>query len=124
MIISACQVNNVMRVYGDQLRQSRISNKQKNTNAHSPDRVSISADARRKSIIDRTASNIADRITQYGPHDNVEKEVFEEHENKYSKNLAKSKNRPNELIFKEIDDNGETIHSLSIKDSNFSSYKL
>jgi hypothetical protein len=31
---------------------------------------------------------------------------------------------PNGLIFKEIDENGETINSLSIEDSNFLTNKL
>ena len=39
MIISAYQVNSVLRVYGDQLRQSRLSNKPNNTDVHAPDKL-------------------------------------------------------------------------------------
>jgi hypothetical protein len=124
MIISAYQINNVMRVYRDQLNQSRISNKQKNTNALSSDKVSISADARKKSIIDKTASNIIERITQSESHDDAEKTEFSEIDDEYDSNPAKNKKRSTELIFKAIDENGETLNSLSIEDSNFLSYKL
>jgi hypothetical protein len=124
MLISAYQVNNVLRVYGDQLRQSRISNRPNSTDAGSPDKISISANARRKTIIENITSNIIDKITEYGPHDNVEKEVFTKLENEYGGHLAISEDNHNELIFKEIDENGETTNSLSIEDSNFLTNEL
>jgi len=124
MVISAYQVNNVLRVYGDQLRQSSISSRPKNDNIRSSDKVSISAEAKRKAVIDKISSNIIDKITQYGPHDNVEKEVFKKLENEYGKHLAIAGKNPNDLIFKVIDEDGETINSLSIEDSKFLRYKL
>jgi len=124
MMITAYQVNNVLRVYGDQLRHGRITNRSQDTNAGLPDRISISTKARRKTIIDNITANIVDKITQYGPYDKVEKEVFEKLENEYGGHLAITGNNPNGLIFKEIDENGETINSLSIEDSNFLTNKL
>jgi len=124
MVISAYQVNNVLRVYGDQLRHNRILSRPKNTNAHSPDKINISAEAKRRAVIDKVATTIVDRITQNGPHDNIEKEVFEKLENEYGGHLAIAKKSPTDLIFKEIDENGETVNSLSIEDSKFLSYKL
>ena len=124
MVISPYQVNNVLRVYGDQLRQSRISSRPKNSNTPTPDKISISEGARRKSIVDKIASNIVDKISQFGPNDNVEKEVFEKLENEYGGNLAISKENSTDLIFKEIDESGETVNSLSIEDSKFLRHKL
>jgi len=124
MLISAYQVNNVLRVYGDQLRQSRISSRPKNENTPLADKINISSAARRKTIIDKITTNIVDRLKQGGPHDNVEKEVFEKLENEYGGHLAINRENSNELIFKEIDENGETINSLSIEDSNFLTNKL
>jgi len=123
MVISLYQVNNVLRVYGEQLRQNRISNL-KNGEARSPDRISISAEAKRKTIVDKITSDIVDKITQYGPHNDVEKEVFKRLENEYGSNLAIIRKSPADLIFKVIDENGETINSLSIEDSEFLRYKL
>ena len=59
-----------------------------------------------------------------GPRDNVEIEVFEKLENEYGGHLAISGEDSDGLIFKEIDENGETINSLSIEDSNFLTNKL
>ena len=124
MVLSAYHVNNVLRVYGDQLRQSKISSRLKNVNSASSDRISISSNARRKTIIDNITSNIIDKITQFGPQATVEKQVFEKLENEYGGHLAVSGDTPNELIFKEINEHGETINSLSIEDSNFLTNKL
>ena len=66
--ITAYQINNVLRVYGEQLRRGRISNRKNPTGTNSPDQISISAKARRKSIVDDITSNIVERITQPEPH--------------------------------------------------------
>jgi hypothetical protein len=124
MLITAYQVNNVLRVYGDQLRQGKISSRSKNGDAQLQDKISISTRARRNTIIDNIASNIVNKIMQFGPSGKVEKEVFERLENEYGAPLAVSGDNPNGLIFKKIDENGETINSLSIEDSSFLTNKL
>ena len=124
MIISTYQVNNVLRVYGDQLRQNRLSSEESSGDTRSPDKINISSEAKRKAIIDKIASDIVDKITRYGPHENVEKDVFKQLEDEYGAPLAISKNTPTDLIFKVIDGNGETMNALSIEDSKFLRYKL
>lgn len=124
MVISTYQVNNVLRVYGEQLRQNKTLNRPADVNTRSPDRISISVEAKRKTIVDKIASGIVDKITRYGPEDNVEKEVFQKLENEYGAQLVISRRSPTDLIFKVIDKNGETINSLSIEDSEFLRYKL
>jgi hypothetical protein len=101
-----------------------MTSRSKDTDAGQQDRISISANARRETIIDNITDNIVDKITQHGPYDKVEKEVFEKLENEYGGHLAIAGDNSNGLIFKEIDENGETINSLSIEDSNFLTNKL
>lgn len=124
MVISAHHVNNVLRVYGNLLRQSMISNRSEGTDTNNPERISISAKTRRETIIDGIISNIIERITQLGPRDNVKKEVFKSLETKHGNPLAINEAPYNKLIFKEIDENGETINSLSIENSKFLTNKL
>ena len=124
MFITAYQVNNVLRVYGDQLRQGKISSRSKDRDTHLQDKISISTNARRKTIINNITSNIVDKIMQFGPSGKVEKEVFEKLESEYGAPLAVSGDNPGGLIFKEIDENGETVNSLSIEDSSFLTNKL
>jgi hypothetical protein len=122
MPISSYQINNVLRVYGKQLRQSMISNQLEIIDTDGSEKISISTKTRRNTIVDDIASNIIERITQFGPNDHVEKGVFKKPENK--KILAINDNSHNKLIFKEIDGNSETINSLSIEDSKFLTNKL
>lgn len=124
MVISTYQVNNVLRVYGEQLRQNRLADKEKSGDASSPDKIDISSEAKRKAIVDKIASDIVDRITQFGPNENVEKEVFKRLEDEYGANLAVAGNGSTDLIFKVIDEDGETMNSLSLEDSKFLRYKL
>ena len=124
MVISTYQVNNVLRVYGEQLRQNRLSGKEKDGDARSPDKIDISSEAKRKAIVDKIASDIVDRITQFGPHENVEKEVFKKLEDDYGAHLTVAGNGSTDLIFKVIDEDGETMNSLSLEDSQFLRYKL
>jgi hypothetical protein len=125
VVITPYQINNVLRVYGTQLRQNnKVSVRSKNGDTRSPDKISISAEAKRKAIVNKVTSNIIDKITQYGPNDSVEKEVFKKLEHEYGANLAVTKKSSNDLIFKVIDESGETINSLSIEDSKLIRYKL
>ena len=119
MVISAHHINNVLRVYGDQLRQSMISSRSECTDTNTSERISISAKTRRETILDDIISNIIERITQSVPHDNIEKEVFKKLKSEHGNPLAINEDRHNKIIFKEIDENGETINSLSIEDSKF-----
>jgi len=114
--ITAYQINNVLRVYGEQLRRGRVSNRRRSNDTKGPDNISISANARRETIIDGITSNIIERITHVELNENVESDPV--------KPLSNGKDRYDKLIFKEIDENGETINSVLIEDSKFLTNKL
>jgi hypothetical protein len=124
MVISAYQINNVLRVYGEQLRRGRISKWQRSPDTDAPDKISISARARRESIIDDIASNIIEKFTQIDPHDSSENEPSDEFEIDHGKPLTNNEGRHDEIIFKEIDVNGETINSFSFEDAKSIKNKL
>ena len=50
--------------------------------------------------------------------------MFKAPESEHGKSLLNNAVRHNELIFKEIEGNGETTNSISIEDSKFSTNKL
>ena len=124
MVISEHHINNVLRVYGDQLRQRMIPSRPEDTDTSEAEKIGISAKSRRETILDDITDNIIERITQSVPHSNVEKEVFKKLRSEHENPLVINEDRYNKLIFKEIDENGETINSLSIKNSRFLSNKL
>jgi hypothetical protein len=114
--ITAYQINNVLRVYGEQLRRGKISKRQKSTNTNGPDKISISANARYETIIDGITSNIVERIIHFEPHENVESEPV--------KPSSNNEDRHDKLMFKEIDENGETMNLFSLEDAKPLSNKL
>ena len=124
MVLSVYQVNNVLRVYKDQLRHGRTMNRSVDSKKPTPDKISISTEAKRKILVDKIASDIAGRITHNGPQDNIDKEVFKKLENEYGTQLDIGEEGSTDLIFKSIDESGETIKSLSIEDSQFLAHKL
>jgi len=124
MSLSVYQVNNVLRVYKDQLRQGKTMNRSLDQGKPSPDKISISSEARRKSMVDKIVSNIAQRITQNGPQEGIDEEVIKQLEDEFGTQLDISKDGLTDLVFKTIDESGETINSLSIEDSKFLAHKL
>ena len=116
MVISAYQISNVLRVYGEQLRRGRISDRQRSIDTNAPDKISISTKTRRETIIDDITSNIVERITHFEPHENVERE--------HKKHFPNNEGRQKELIFKEINENGETIYSFSLENARSLSNKF
>lgn len=120
MVISAYQVNNVLRVYRDQLRKSRISGRKANNSTQSPDIVSISSSAKEKAISEKIASSIANKINQYSTNDGVEKEPLNNFEDESEIQPKVSQNVPADLIFKMIDERGETVKMLNIEDIKYS----
>ena len=124
MVISSYHVNNVLRVYGDQLRQGRNSDGSSDSEKGSLDRISISDRAKRRVIVNKIASDILEKITNFGPEENIQEEVSKNLEEKYGVQLDITEKTPNDLLFKVIDENGETLNSLSIENSEFLRYKL
>lgn len=124
MVISSYHVNNVLRVYGDQLRQDKNSDGSNGSEKSSPDRFSISDSAKRRVIVNKIAADILEKITNLGPEENLKEEVTKNLEDEYGVQLDITRKSPNDLLFKIIDENGETLNSLSIENSEFLRYKL
>ncbi len=119
MPISPHQISNVLRVYGDQLCQSGIFDPPEGTDVREPERISISAKTRRKTIIDNITSNIIKRITQSERHGKLETEILKGLESEHQKPAFIHENHRHQLIFKQVDENTETLNSLSIENSKF-----
>ena len=124
MVISSYHVINVLRVYGDQLRQRRNSDGSNNSEKGSHDRISFSDMAKRRVIVNKIATDIVQKITNFSPEENIEQELPKNLEKEYGVRVDFTRQGPNDLLFKIIDENGETLNSLSIENSEFLRYKL
>ena len=116
-------VKNVLEVYRNHLVEEGKFLKSKDRNIESYDKNNLSQ-AQRKAVIERLSETIADLSIDFGPKDNIERDVFKLLQHEYGARLAVSKNNQEGLIFKEIDENGETVNVLSIEDSRILRQRL
>lgn len=73
MYIHGYQIHNVLNVYRKQLSHGRgINGSEGSTAAGAKDRITISEDGQRQSIMDKISSEIVARITQPGPENEFE----------------------------------------------------
>jgi hypothetical protein len=134
MVISPYQVNNVLRVYSDQLRQGKIAHRPKDGSGQAPDQVSISSEARKNAIIERIAANVLENVTQRFSGKSgaqggegeagMETAVFERLQEQVGRQLVVDRNPNAGFVFKELDEDGETTRTLSLEDSKFLTHRL
>lgn len=123
MVISAYQVNNVLRVYRDQLRQSKLAKRTGDEGNRPPDRISISIGGKQKALIEKITSNIPEKIAQVESDGKIRKEALKEFEDESDVQLDVSREGPSDLIFKVIDSSGEMIKTFSLDDPEVLAYK-
>ena len=121
MQIPSYQIQNVLKVYSQQLSQDKIPGKNKFANANkiSADSVTISPEGKRQAIIDRVASSIVDRIITEGPKEKTQDKTTSQIEKEVGKNINFTKEK-NQFTYTKIDENNQKIiHTLSVEDSKF-----
>lgn len=73
MKIPAYQMHNVLKVYGKQLSQRRMWCQQKGAAPRAEsDKITLSAEGKRQAIIDQVAADVVDRITRFGPQEQMD----------------------------------------------------
>ncbi len=121
MEIPAYQIHKVMKVYTKQLSQSKIIERQKALgNKSSNDKINISAKGKRQAVIDKVANDIVNRITTFGPKEEVDHEIVDQLEKEIGKKVDFRQKQTSQFVFNVIDENNKkTTTSLSVEDSSF-----
>jgi hypothetical protein len=118
MVISTYQLNTVLRVYGNQLRQGRMSPHTNTGQTRSPDSVNITAGTRREAVIEKVVSGMMERIAGNGPQNPDEMTAFSQLEQEFGQSLILSRNSGNQFQFKAVSDNGSTAFDIPTETSN------
>lgn len=124
MHIPSYQIYNVLKVYSKQVSQSRILDRQKALDSKpSVDKINISAEGKRKMVIDKVASGIVDRITQVGPQDKIDHDIVDQVEDEIGQPVEFNKKA--DFVYNVIDErNNKQTNTLSIEGSNFLTQRL
>lgn len=117
MQIPSYKVHNVLKVYSKQLRQKKISERNK-----FPEQKPIikgidrTSGGRRQAIIKKVADEIFDRIIRCGIHEEVNNEIADQQK---KNGLEYTKKEKNEFVFNTIDNNNKkSIGRLLISDAS------
>jgi hypothetical protein len=121
MLIPTYQIHNVLEVYSKQLSQTRLIERQKSLGQKQQvDKINISADAKRQSIIEKVATDIVNRITRCGPQDAVDQEIIHKLEGEIGQSISFEGEVQNQFVFNTIDENNEkTTNTLEVGNSGF-----
>ena len=121
MHIPSYQINNVLKVYSKQVSQGRIFERQKGfATKPSVDKINLSDEGKRKVIIDKVAADIVDKITRFGPEDQVESPGAYLTEGETSDPVEKVTKNEKDFIYNVIDDqNNKKTNTLTIDGSSF-----
>lgn len=126
MTVSAYQIQNVLRVYSEQLRQGKTLKRYVLSKESPKDKIDISTEGKRSAIIKKLASEVVDKIVHFGPTNDIEASTLKALEEEYGSKLRVDKDEStNELIFKVINKrNNETIEIIPPEEANFLKQRL
>lgn len=123
MYIPSYHMHNVLNVYSRQLAQNKNSARpsRDTTPAATQDTISISAEARRQSVIEKVTGEIIDRITQFGPQEEIDHEIVNklkdelESQGRPMESERTPGNNSSDFVFNQIDGaDNKTTNSLAI----------
>lgn len=120
MYISSYQMHNVLADYTKRLEKNRVSKAQRPTGVKSPvDRIDISVGGKRQAVIEKVAANIVDRITRFGPQDEMDREIVNQLKDELGAEEEYKDQDPVEFVFNVIVDGADkTTNKLTAEDSS------
>ena len=120
MYIHSYQIHNVLNDYRKQLSHGPSNNGGKNLSAsETRDRISISTDGQRQSIMEKISSEIVARITQGGPQNQFEAALADRLSAQTTGEGISSAGAPTEFTYTAIDEhNRKTTNTLTIQGFN------
>lgn len=119
MQISSYQMHHILNDYGRRLGQNKAAPKEKPASAKAPaDKIRLSAEGKRRTVIEQVAASIVDRITRFGPRDDVDREIMDQLQNEMDNRPDLQGQRASEFVFNVIDgEKGKTTNTLSAEDA-------
>ena len=117
MYIRSYQIHNVLNVYRKQLSHGPGGNGSKNlAGSNAKDRINISADGQRQSIMDKISTEIVERISQSGPQNQFEDVLADQLSNKPQQQAGLPSDNQQDFKYTVIDENNRKItNTLTIQ---------
>jgi len=120
MVITSYQIQNVIADYSKRIGRSRLPRPDRTDDPRAPrDKISLSAQGKREAVIERVAANIVDRITRYGPQEDVDHQIVGRLRDEIQRDGDTVDSGALEFVFNVFDDaHAKQTNTLSAKDSS------
>ncbi len=122
MNVSSYQMHNVLNVYAKRLeRSAETRHRASAETTHPSATIQLSAEGKRRSVIDKVAATIANRIARFGPQNEVDAQILQKlNDEMADKPMSRKSKREPEFLFNRIDANSEKrTDSLRVDDEEF-----
>ena len=121
MLVSSYHIHNVLNVYSKQLSQDRKIQKLKPViDKQPPDQINLSAEGKRRAILDRVAQDILNKISRYGSKSELKTQEQNQSRDNIKNSLDPDSKKETAFVYNVIDDlNKKTTTALSVKDTKF-----
>lgn len=117
MRIPSYQIQNVLKSYSRQLSQGKTLARNQTAGESQADNVSISADAKRTTILRKVTAAIVNRVTTIGLQEDFELKVADQVQQEFGQRINFTHGEEDSFSFTSIDeDNVKTIKTLAIED--------
>ena len=128
MHVPSYQINNVLKVYSKQVGESRALNRQKDLGLDTMptgDKINLSAEGKRKAVIDKVASDIIHRLTTTGASGEKEVEAGVQLRREASGGQDVQRRKEGRFVYNFIgEDNEKTTSTLAMGPSDFSQRRM
>ena len=120
MYISSYQMHNVLADYTKRLEKNRGAKVRRPAGIKSPvDRINISVGGKRQAVIDKVAANIVERITRFGPQDELDRDIVNQLKDEMGAEGKFKDQDAVEFVFNVIDGGADkTTNKLTAEDSS------
>lgn len=117
MQIPSYQIDNVLKVYSKQVSRGKVIERQKSLNVKpTADKITLSSEGKRESIINKVATDIVERITNYGPQSEMDRDITAQLEKELGREFSYGKKENSDFIYNAIDENNQkTQNTLSME---------
>lgn len=121
MFVPSYQMHNVLNVYAKKLERQGPSRRQVPAEPAPPvEKIRLTAEGKRQSVIDKVAATIADRITRFGPQDEIDRQIVERLNQEVAGQHGTPDGRGAEFRFNRIDAGEEKrTDTLKVDDGRF-----
>lgn len=121
MYITNYQMHNVLKVYTNNLSKNKFQENPKTPASHTlSDSINISAEGKRRNIIEKVATDIVNRITSKGPQETVDHEILSQLQDEIDAEADNGPPPKANLVYNVIkDDQEKKTNVLAVEDSSF-----